>query len=142
MASSKVSQCTEPFRNLLRQIEIASSQVDHVGKGIKVAVTTGPIVNHPDDAVDAFGNGVGDSCIDEGNDGLLMLAQSANELAHGFQATEQSAFRPVLEKALGSPGGLVGPEVLELLFQALGPIDAAVVFVERLEICGIAPGAR
>jgi|GEM_PF-6554626 len=78
MASSKVSQCTEPLRNLLRQIEIASGEVNHVGKGIKVAVATGPIVNHPDDTVDAFGNGVGDSCIDEGNDGLLMLAQSTN----------------------------------------------------------------
>lgn len=107
-----------------------------------MTVATGPVVDHPDDAIDPFGNCVGDPGIDEGNDGLLMLAQGVDELAHGLQAAEQGAFRPVLEEALGGPGGLVVPEVLELLFQAPGPIDAAIVLVERLEVAGIAPCAR
>jgi hypothetical protein len=102
-----------------------------------VAVTTSPISDHPDNAVDAFGKGVGGSGIDEGNDGLLMHAQGVDELAHGLQAAMRGAFRPVLEEALGGPGGLVVQESFELLFQAPGPIDAAVAFVERLEVKGI-----
>jgi len=71
---------------------------------------------------------------------VVKMGQQA--IGSHSEGEERPGLNGYLEKALGSPGGLVVPELLELLFQAPGPIDAAVVFVERLEICGIAPGAR
>jgi len=123
---------------LLRQIDIADSQVDHVGEGVEVAETAGAVLDDPDDAIDTFSDGIGCPSIDEGHHGLLMFSQGVDELAHGRQSAEQSAFGPSFKKALGGPGCLVVPELLELLFQAPGTIDPAVVLIERPEIPGVA----
>lgn len=46
-----------------------------------MAVAAGAVVDHSDDAIDAFGDGVGDPGIDERHDRLLMPAQGVDELA-------------------------------------------------------------
>lgn len=124
----------EPGRDLLRQIDVADSQVDHVGEGVEVPETAGAVLDDSDDAIDTFSDGIGCPGIDEGHHGLLMFSQGMDKLAHGRQSAEQSAFGPALQKALGGPGCLEVPELLELLFQAPGAIDPAVVLVERPEI--------
>jgi len=106
-------------------------------------VTAGAVVDHSHDAIDAFGDGVGAAAgIDECDHRGLMAAQGVDEAAHRLQGAEQGAFGPALEKPLRCPGGLVGPKVLELLFQLPGAVDATVVFLQRLQRLGVAARAR
>ena len=53
------SYCTESGRDLRRDIEVSDAQVNEVGKGIQSFKSTGAILDHADNAVEAFGGGVG-----------------------------------------------------------------------------------
>ena len=80
-----------------------------------------------------FGGGVGQVRVDEGRDAGRMLAHRVDEPAQGLQAAAQGRRRPLLEEAFGGPARLVAPEVLELVLQAPGAVDAAVGLLQGLE---------
>ena len=84
------SECTEFGGNLRRDIEVSGAEEDHVGKGVKSAESTGSILDHADDAVEAFGDGVGEVCLNEGQDTLGMLAYGLHERSQRRQTALQS----------------------------------------------------
>ena len=53
-------ECTEFGGNLRSDIEVSGLQEDQVGIGVEGAESTGAIFDHADDAVEAFGDGVGE----------------------------------------------------------------------------------
>ena len=124
---------TESGRNLRRDIEVSDAQVDEVGKGVQRFKSTGAVFEHAHDAVEAFGGGVGQVRTDEGGDAGGVLSHGADEPAQGFQAALQGCGRPLLEEALGRPARFVAPEVLELVLQAPGAVDASVGLLQGLE---------
>ena len=73
-------ECAESGGNLLRDIEVSNAEKDHVGKGVEGAESTGAILDDADDAVDAFGGGIGEVCLDEGDDSVGVLAYRSGEL--------------------------------------------------------------
>ncbi len=127
------SYCKESGRNLRRDIEVSDAQVDEVGKGIERFKSTGSILDHADDAIEPFGGGLGQVRIDEGRDPGGMLAHRIDEPAQGLQAAVQGRLRPLLEEAFGGPARLVAPEVLELVLQGSGAVDAAVGLLQGFE---------
>ena len=84
-------ECAKFGENLRRDIEVSNAEKDHVGKGVKGAESTGAILDHADDAVDAFGDGVGEMCLDEGDDSVGVLAYRSGELFLG--APDGSSWR-------------------------------------------------
>ena len=122
------SHCTESGGNLRRDIEVSDAQVNEVGKGIQRFKSTGSILDHADDSIEPFGGGVGQVRVDEGRDAGRMLAHRVDEPAQGLQAAAQGRRRPLLEEAFGGPARLVAPEVLELVLQAPGAVDARLAF--------------
>ena len=103
-----------------RRIEVSDGQVDHVRKRVQMAEATGPVFDDLYDAIESFSNSVGHAGVDEGQHGVLVAPEGMDELAQRLQATEQGALGPLLQEPLCRPGCLVGPEVLELFFQAPG----------------------
>ena len=96
-------ECTEFGWNLRRDIEVSGAEENHVGKGVKGAESAGAILDHADDAVEAFGDGVGEVCLDEGDDSLGVLAHRSRELFQGLQTAPHRGRRPVLEEQRGRP---------------------------------------
>ena len=82
-------ECTESGGNL-RRIEVSDAQKDHVGEGIEGAESTGAILDDAYDAVEAFGDGVGEVCLNEGQDTLGMLAYGLHERSQRRQTALQS----------------------------------------------------
>jgi hypothetical protein len=120
-------ECAKFGGNLRRDIEVSNAEKDHVGKGVEGAESTGAILDHvddADDAVEAFGDGVGEVCLDEGDDSVGVLAHRSRELFQGLQTAPHRGRRPVFEEQRGRPWGAVIPEALELVFQLPGPVDA------------------
>ena len=54
-----VSQGTESAGNLRRDVEVSDTQIDQVGEGLQTSESTGAILDHADDSVEAFGHGIG-----------------------------------------------------------------------------------
>ena len=117
-------ECTEVGGNRRRDIEVSGAEEDHVGKGVEGAESAGAILDHADDAVDAFGDGVGEVSLDEGDDPVGVLAHRSRELFQGLQTAPQGGRGQILEEPLGGPWGAVVPEALELVLQPPGPVDA------------------
>src|SRR3990172_9414745 len=123
--------------NLAGDIEVSDGEEDHVGVGVESAEAAGAVVDQARDAIEAFGDGVGEAGADEGEDAVEMVAKRVDELSQGWQAAAQGSARPAFEEALGGPGCLVGPEVFKFIFQAPGAVDAAVgafEFAERARV--------
>ena len=78
-------ECAEFGGNLRRDIEVSNAEKDHVGKGVECAESTGAILDDADDAVDAFGDGIGEVSLDEGDDSVSMLTHRSRELFQGLQ---------------------------------------------------------
>jgi len=94
-----------------------------------------------DDAVDPFGNGVGQSArLDKGDDVVGMAFEGTNKLVQGLEAAAQSGGTPTLREAPGRPWRLIAPEVIELVFEDTRAEDPTVAGAERLEdalvVCG------
>ena len=71
--------------------------------------------------------------VDESGDAGSVLSHGAHKPAQGLQAAAQGRLRPLLEEAFGGPARPVAPEVLELVLQAPGAVDAAVGLLQGLE---------
>ena len=54
-------QCTEAGRDLCRDIHISDSEEYHVGECVERAESAGPILDNLNDAVEALGDGIGES---------------------------------------------------------------------------------
>lgn len=121
---------------MARQNEVSDGQIDQVVERILMSEAAGLILG---EAIEPFGNVVGHAGADENQHGILVAAEGMDELAQWLQAPEQCTFAPLRQEALRGSGRLLGPEVLEFVFQAPGAVDPWVVLVERLEVAGIAP---
>ena len=81
--------------NLAGDIEVSDGEEDHVGVGVESAEAAGAVVDQARDAIEAFGDGVGEAGADEGEDAVEMVAKRVDELSQGWQAAAQgSALRP------------------------------------------------
>ena len=69
----------KPSRDPGGYIDIADGEKDQVAEGIKRAESAGAVVDHPYDAVEAFGDGVRDPGIDEREHRVDVLAQGMDE---------------------------------------------------------------
>ena len=108
------SQGTESAGNLRRDVEVSDTQIDQVGEGLQTSESTGAILDHADETIEAFGHGIGQARVAEGQDALGVFAHGAHELAQRLQAALEGGGRPALEEALGGPPSVVFPELLEL----------------------------
>ena len=97
----------------------------------------GAILDDLDDTGDTFGNGVGHSVGDEGEDASLVTACCGDEPAQGFEAAAQGRGSPALKESHCGPGCAEVPELLELVLQSPRTIDTAVVFLKCLEGLGV-----
>ena len=54
-------ECMEFFRNLSRDIDVPDGQVNQVNERLHRSESTGTVLHHADDSVDALGGGIGES---------------------------------------------------------------------------------
>ena len=83
---------------MLGNVQIADDEVDHVGEVVQTAEAGGAVLGDLDDAIDAFGDRVGEGALDVGDDVVVVIAQGANEGAQGRQAASQGGGHPALEE--------------------------------------------
>lgn len=134
-------ECTEASRNLCRDIYVSDGKEYHISEGIEIAETAGPILDDFDDAVEPFGDGVGEPRTDEREHAVVVSSQGVDELAQGLQSASKGRCHPLPDKAMGRPGRFVFPELLELILQLPGPVDASISLVERPQRLGVLLGA-
>ena len=67
--------------DMRRNIEVANSQVDHVGKAVQIAITGSPVFNDFDNTVKTFTDGIRQISIREGDDIIKVIFQRADKLA-------------------------------------------------------------
>ena len=134
-------QCAETGWDLCRDIYISDSKKDHVGKCVECAESAGPILNDFDDAIEPFGHGVGEPGSDEGQNAIEVSSDGVDELTHRFQSASEGGCQPLPDEAFSSPGGLVFPELLELILELPSPVNATIGLVERPQYLRVFPGA-
>jgi len=86
--------------DLRRDIDISHTQEDEIRKRVEIAESTGAIFDHADDAIDAFGDGIGQVGLDEGKNTVGVFAHGPDELLEWFQPTPHRGGGPVVEKSL------------------------------------------
>ena len=116
--------------NLRRNIEVAHRQENHVGEVVEVAISRGPIFNDFDDAIEPFCHGVGEPGSDKSQDAIEVGSDGVDELTHRFQSASEGGCQPLSDEAFGSPRGLVFPELLKLILELPGSVNAAIGLVE------------
>ena len=122
------SECTELFRDLIRQIQIPDGQVNEVGEGLEIAKTTGTVLDDLDDTIQSFRDGIGQTRTDIGKDPVHLFLYGVNELADGLQPAFQGGGHPAFEILFCGPGRLVLPELFELIFEDPGTVNPAIAF--------------
>lgn len=127
--------------NMRRNIEITNDQVDHVSKVIQVAISRGPVFDDFDNTVEAFANGIGQVSIDESEDVLEVISQCADKLAQRGNTASQRGSYPAFEELLRRGAIAVIPEVLELILEHPGTMDATIGVTQAIEKAGISFGA-
>jgi len=124
-----------------RNIEIANGQVDHVSKALQVAISRSPVFDDFDNTVKAFTNGIGQVSVDKGKDVLEVISQCANKLAQRGNAASQGTGYPAFEELLCRGTIAVIPEVLELILEYPGTMDATIGVAQAVQETGIPLGA-
>ena len=130
---TSVSDCTEFVGDLRRDIQVSDGEVDKVGEGLQVTKAAGAILDDFDNAVDAFGNGVGYTGFDERENSALVASCGGDEPTQGLQAATQGCGRPSIQEALCGPDSIELPQLLELVLETPRPIDPAVMFLQQSE---------
>ena len=136
-----ISQCTQLTGNVRRNIEVADSQVDQVGEAIQVAVSRSSIFNNFDNTVKAFTYGIGQISVNEGKDVLEVISQGADKLTQRGNTAAQGSGNPAFEELLCRGTVAVIPEVLELILEHPGAVDAAIGVAQAIEETGIPLGS-
>ena len=105
----------ESVGDVRRDIDVSDGEKDHVGKGVEVAESTGSVFDDSHDSVESFSDGIGEVCVDEGEDAVGMRAHGSDELFERLQTAPHGGGRPAVEEALGGPWRLVFPQLFELV---------------------------
>ena len=127
--------------NLRRDMEVADSQVDHVGEALEATITGSSILDDFDNTVEALTDGVGKVSVDEGEDVIEVIAQGCDELAQRRDTAAQCGGDPAPEELLRrAPVGII-PEVFKLVLEHPGAVDTAVGVAQAVEKAGMALGA-
>ena len=134
-------ECTESSRDLCRNVYVSDGEEDHVREGVKIPESAGPILDDFDDPVEAFRDGIGEATAYESEYPVVVLSQRVDELAHRLQSASKGRCHPLPDEALGRPGCFVFPELLELVLQLPGSVDASVCLVECPQRLGVLLGA-
>lgn len=101
------SECSQIAWNVRRDIEVSDDEVDDVGEGFQGAVSAGAILDDlVDDAVESFGDGIGEIVFDEGEDVCAMGLGRTDEGAQRRDAAALGGGHPPAQELLG--GALVG----------------------------------
>ena len=91
-----------------------------------MAISGRPILDDFDDPVQALTDGIGQGSVDEGQDVDEVSTQCADERAQCGNATAQGSGHPGPEKLLCRGPIAVCPEVLKLVLEHPGAVDAAI----------------
>ena len=136
------SERSQIARNVRRDIEVTDDEVDDVGECIQVAISAGAVLDDRDDAIESFGDGVGQIVLDEGEDVVEMRLQRADERAQRGNAASQGGGHPGAQELLC--GALVGeaPELSELVLEHPGAMNMAIAMAQAIESAGLTLGAR
>ena len=94
-----------------------------------------------DDPVQALTDGIGQGSVDEGQDVDEVSTQCADERAQCGNATAQGSGHPGPEKLLCRGPIAVCPEVLKLVLEHPGAVDAAIGVPQAIQEAGVALGA-
>ncbi len=124
-----------------RNIKVPDGQVDHVGEVIQVAIAGGPILHDFDDTVQALTNGIGQVSVAEGQDVREVSAQCADKRAQCGDPAPQGGGHPASEERLRRDAVAVIPEVLELVLEHPGAVDAAIGVPQAIQEAGMPLGA-
>src|SRR4030043_329942 len=123
----------ESCRNLIRKIQIADSQENHIVKGGQASEPTGSILNQSDDSIQAFRFGVCYGFLDKGQNAVHMLSEHFYESSDRFEAALQGCGAPMFDKPLCGPGGTILPEMFELVLEDPGSMDSAIADAKGVE---------
>ena len=134
-------QCTKAVRDLCRNVQVSNGEKNHVGEGVEIAESAGPILDDLDDTVEPFGNGIGEAASHEGEHPVVVLSQRVDELTHRLESASKGRCHPSPDEALGRPRRFVFPELLELILQLPRSVDATIGFVECPQRLGVLLGA-
>jgi len=131
----------KPYRNLRRNIDIANGQEDHIRKSFKRSKSTGQIFDQPNDSVQSFCFRIGQSALDKRQDSMDVFPQGMDKFPDRFKAAFQGGSRPIFQKPLCGPGGLIVPELFEFILEHPGSMDSAVALFQEVQNAGIPFGA-
>ena len=106
-----------------------------------MAISGRPILDDFDDPVQALTDGIGQGSVDEGQDVDEVSTQCADERAQCGNATAQGSGHPGPEKLLCRGPIAVCPEVLKLVLEHPGAVDAAIGVPQAIQEAGVALGA-
>ena len=112
--------------NMRRNIEVTNGQIDHVGEVIQVAISGRPILDDFDNTIQALTDRIGQVSVNEGQDVREVSAQCADELTQRGDPAPQGGGHPACEELCRRGTVAVVPEVLELVLEHPGAVDAPI----------------
>jgi len=127
--------------DMRRNIEVANSQVDHVGEAVQIAISGSPVFNDFDNTVKVLTNGIGQLPVGEGDDVIEVISQCVDELAQRGDTTTQRGGHPAFEKLLRRGRIAIIPDVFELVLEHPGAVDTAIGVAQTIEESGMSLGA-
>ena len=135
------SECSQFAGALSKDVEVANGEEDHVGEAFETPESGSAILDNLDDPIDAFANCIGQRSLDECDDIVEMFAQRRDKGSQRGYAASECIRRPSFEESLG--GGLRAevPEVLELVFEYPGAVNATVGLTQPIQEAGMGLGA-
>ena len=115
-----------------RDIEVSDGQEDQVSKGLQTPESRGPVLHDLEQAVDAFAHGVGERVFNERDDVVKVITQGDHKGLQRGQPTSEGGRHPALQERLGRTDIFEVPDMVKLIFQNPGPVDAPVGGAQRV----------
>ena len=115
-----------------RDIEVSDGQEDQVSKGLQTPESRGPVLHDLEQAVDAFAHGVGERVFNERDDVVKVITQGDHKGLQRGQPTSEGGRHPALQERLGRTDIFEVPDVVKLIFQNPGAMDAPVGGAQRV----------
>ena len=72
-----------------RDIYIPDCEEDHIGECLQSPKSAGSVLGDLDDPIEAFGDGVGQMGVDEGDDVCTVLSKGTGQFSHRLQTASK-----------------------------------------------------
>ena len=119
--------------DMRRNIEVADSQVDHVGEAVQIAISGSPVFKDFDNTVKPLTDGIGEVPVGEGDDVIEVISQRADELAQRGDTATQCGGHPAFEELLCRGTIAIIPDVFELVLEHPGAVDTPIGVTQAIE---------